>query len=160
MAFANNVPAVERFWASVDDTAECWEWTGRKNTKGYGALCVSGKQVKAHRFSYETYVGPIPAGAQIDHRCHNKACVKPAHLRLASHKQNRENLIGAQRNNHSSGVRGVYWKTDVGKWHAVVRHANRSYNVGYFTDLREAEKAVVAKRNELYTHNDTDRKAS
>jgi len=32
--------------------------------------------------------------------------------------------------------------------------------VGRFRDLGEAEKAVVARRNELFTHNDADREAS
>lgn len=41
---------------------------------------VDGRLVRAHRFSYERAVGPIPAGLQIDHLCRVRACVNPAHL--------------------------------------------------------------------------------
>jgi hypothetical protein len=38
-----------------------------------------------------------------------------------------------------------------------VGHQNGCIFVGYFLDLAEAEAAVIAKRNELFTHNDRDR---
>src|SRR5450755_3951408 len=72
--------AEERFWARVDkQTDGCWVWTGALRT-GYGTLSVSGKNVPAHRFSYELLVGIIPDGLQIDHLCRNRACVNPEHL--------------------------------------------------------------------------------
>ena len=33
----------------------------------------------------------------------------------------------------------------------------KRHHVGYFTTVQDAEAAVIAKRNELFTHNDLDR---
>jgi len=76
------MPESERFWLSVDKTAECWEWTGTRSKAGYGQfpLSSSPKQVRAHRFAYENLVAPIPDGLTIDHLCRNRGCVNPSHL--------------------------------------------------------------------------------
>jgi hypothetical protein len=94
---------------------------------------------------------------QVDHRytC-PKNCVRPGHLRPATNKQNCENLGGPSRNN-TSGVRGVHWDSKRGKWRATMKHSGKKIHVGYFTDLAEAAAAVIAKRLELFTHNDADR---
>jgi len=152
----------ERFWSKVDKSEGCWEWTSTKLTGergGYGRFWFDGAQRLSHRFSYELVVGPIPDGMSIDHACHNRGCVRPDHLRPATHKQNVENLAAGRKNN-ASGVRGVSWARNERKWRAEVRHDRRAYYLGYFTNLAEAEAVVIAKRNELFTHNDADRIAS
>ena len=147
-----------RFWAKVEKGPGCWEWTASKIT-GHGRMVIDGATAYAHRISYELANGPIPDGLLIDHICHNKGCVNPDHLRLATQKQNGENRAGLPANN-TSGVRGVHWRKDVGCWQAVVRSTPKVYHVGYFDDLAEAEAAAIAKRNELFTHNDIDRRAA
>lgn len=74
---------MDRFWASVEKTDTCWLWTGsltRPRPRGYGQLKVNGQSVTAHRFSYETFVGPVPEGMQLDHLCRVRQCVRPDHL--------------------------------------------------------------------------------
>jgi hypothetical protein len=92
----------------------------------------------------------------IDHICHNRACVNPQHLRLTTHKQNQENRGGAQRNS-SSGVRGVIKHGR--RWQATVVHNKQRHRAGLFDDIPSAAAAVKALRLELFTHNDIDRAA-
>lgn len=82
--------ARERFFAKVKTTASgCWEWQGWCNPGGYGQFCPAGRQrVMAHRFSYELFVGQIPAELQLDHLCRNPACVNPEHLEPVTAKEN------------------------------------------------------------------------
>ena len=78
----------ERFWSKVEKTDNCWNWTGSKNRTGYGNIrpAMGGGSKLSHRVSYEMANGTIPDGMDIDHKCHNHACVNPAHLRATSRK--------------------------------------------------------------------------
>jgi len=138
----------------------CWIWTAGKIAGGYGSFALNHGTVYTHRYSYEQGTGMFWgwfADGEVDHRCHNFACVNPHHLRAASHKQNCENLRGAFRNNKSSGVRGITWDKSCHRWMARVGHNGKEVYVGRFATIAEAEAAVVAKRIELHTHNDVDR---
>lgn len=82
--------AEDRFWSKVLMVENCWEWIGGRTGSGYGVLWVNGKDVSAHRFSYELHRGPIPAGLAIDHLCRNRGCVNPDHMEPVT---TRENLL-------------------------------------------------------------------
>jgi hypothetical protein len=45
--------------------------------------------VLAHRWAYEHFIGPIPAGLEIDHLCRVRHCVNPAHLEPVTKSENR-----------------------------------------------------------------------
>jgi hypothetical protein len=152
----SRLTAEQRFWAMVTKTETCWLFNGSSRSR-YGRFRNdTGRQVGAHQFAYELLVGPIPKGWQVDHQCRNKHCVNPSHLRLATTKENQENLDEAPRNSRS-GVRGVRWHARSGKWEAVVCHHGRTYYAGRFPRKDLATQAAIRKRVELFTHNDTDR---
>ena len=134
---------------------DCWPWTACRNSDGYGQISVNGALTSPHRVAYELANGPIPAGMMIDHKCHTPSCVRPDHLRVASRKQNGENRAGATANS-KSGVRGVSWNKARAKWEGQVGHNRQNVHVGLFATIEEAEAAVIAKRNELFTHSDAD----
>jgi hypothetical protein len=71
----------------------CWEWTGAKSpirgTAGYGVMTVDRRHVGAHRVAYQMFVGPIPAGRDLDHLCRKTDCVNPAHLEPVTPKENK-----------------------------------------------------------------------
>lgn len=98
----------------IDHRSDCWNWIGAINPRGYGSLTVRepGKYypVKkyAHRVSYETFVGLIPAGFEIDHLCANSSCINPGHLQAVLHKQNIE-LRDERKKRRLSVISGQAW---------------------------------------------------
>lgn len=66
----------------------CWTWLGKKAKNGYGHIFSLGKTYLAHRISYELYVGKIPRGLVIDHKCRNRICINPEHLEIVTLKEN------------------------------------------------------------------------
>ncbi|AYQ98890.1 HNH endonuclease [Mycobacterium phage Vorrps] len=152
--------AEERFWPLVDVAGpdDCWLWTGGKGgtakyVYGIFRLEAGGKTYTAHRYAYMLANGEIPDGMEVDHR-HTcpKLCANPAHLRLVTSKQNKENLRGGH---GRSGFRGV--RFDRGKWVATVGHNGKQHYLGRFSTPEEAGEVARLKRVELFTHNDADR---
>jgi HNH endonuclease/AP2 domain len=156
---------IERFVAKIDldgplmsrmDT-RCAVWNAATNNHGYGQIRVCGRARYVHRVAYELISGEDPCEMEIDHICGNRRCVRRSHLRSVTHKQNVENHFGARRNS-KSGVRGVRWHEQKQRWQARVKHNGTEFHAGYFDTLAEAQSAVVAKRRELFTHNDIDQR--
>jgi hypothetical protein len=75
-----------RFEASYEPipACECWIWIKGTTAKGYGYLHIGRRKVTAHRLAYELYIGSIPPGATVAHRCRTRRCVNPAHLALGA----------------------------------------------------------------------------
>ncbi len=151
-----------RFWIKVNKSDGCWVWIASKDANGYGKFNDGRQNVLAHRFAYGLVLGSIPVGAHLDHACHNTSCVRPhpEHVRAVTRKQNMEHRRGAQKNNLSSGIRGVSWSKEMKRWEAHVTSNGKKYVAGYFADINEAAEAARLKRNELFTHNDVDRKSA
>ncbi len=84
-----------RFWSKVSTCHEsgCWLWNGC-TSYGYGMFYAGSKLRRAHRVSYETLIGPIPDGLQIDHLCRVRNCVNPAHLEPVTNRENSLRGIG------------------------------------------------------------------
>src|SRR5271155_2232452 len=65
----------------------CWELLCA-TSDGYAKFWVGTEQHYGHIFYYKKYKGEIPDGLVVDHKCLNKACVNPEHLRLLTRHDN------------------------------------------------------------------------
>jgi hypothetical protein len=76
----------DAFWSRVDASGDCWLWQGSRLKSGYGSvrLPLINRTEYAHRYAWQTLVGPIPEGLQIDHRCRVRACVNPDHMEVVA----------------------------------------------------------------------------
>lgn len=90
-----------RFLEKVDkQEGGCWLWTAHGDVSGYGRFKMNGRDRLAHGVAYELFVGPIPEGLQLDHKCHNasdctagarcehRRCVNPDHLEPVTAREN------------------------------------------------------------------------
>ena len=84
--------ALQSWIRYVEFTATCWLWTGSKTDRGYPSFGARKESPtlssRAHRFSYEMFVGPIPDDMELDHLCRVRHCVNPFHLEIVNHREN------------------------------------------------------------------------
>jgi len=97
---------ITQFVGNVDASGDCWLWTGGIAGNGYGYICIDGKMVSAHRFSWLLHNGDIPDGMQICHKCDVRKCVNPDHMFLGSAADNAQDKVqkGRQARGINAGV--------------------------------------------------------
>jgi hypothetical protein len=67
----------------------CWAFDSPYNTpKGYYRARWKNERVLVHRLMWELFVGPVPDGKMILHRCDNTGCINPFHLRVGTNADN------------------------------------------------------------------------
>lgn len=148
----------EQFWVRVEKRDGCWGWNGHIDAKGYARFKVDRIDRFAHRYSYELHHGPIPDGADVDHKCRNRSCPNPEHLHAVSHRENMQNLASLNPRS-ASGYRGVTLHKPSGKWKAEVRSRGKLHYLGLHATPENAAEVARMKRNELFTNNQEDRRA-
>ena len=82
-------PAV-RVWDFIEfePMSGCWLWTGCL-CGGYARFGNSSvKTTLVHRFLYETLIGKVDDGLELDHICRLKCCVNPRHVEPVTHSEN------------------------------------------------------------------------
>lgn len=90
-------------FSTPEPNTGCWLWDGAVSTSGYGSMWASGRTRTASRVSYEEFVGPIPNGQQVLHKCDVRSCVNPDHLFIGSHNDNMRDKVLKGRGNYARG---------------------------------------------------------
>lgn len=76
----------------------CFIWLSAIDSQnGYGLLKINSVSKRAHRCSFETFKGPIPADKWVLHTCDNKLCVNPDHLYLGTRRDNVDDAVRRNR---------------------------------------------------------------
>lgn len=114
--------------------SDCWRFDG-KDDDSYGIFYYKGKQVLAHRYSYQHYKEKIPVGLVIDHLCRNKKCVNPKHLEVVTNRENVLRGIGLTAMNAK--------KTNCPKGHSL-----SGSNLYTHNGIRYCRKCVAVRRSE------------
>jgi hypothetical protein len=100
MMKATEQNALNRFLANIEFAANgCWIWTGLMDKDGYGCIRpgTGTSYRRAHRFSYEIFVGPIPFGMKVLHSCDTPSCVRPWDLFSGTNRDNINDMMSKGR---------------------------------------------------------------
>lgn len=133
-----------------DAATGCWNYSHPLNNAGYGmvgfrrevqstAATRNGQMMTAHRLAFlmdQGYLPPAPLG--IHHRCHNRICVNPAHLKIGTHTQKMREMIADGRHMVRSGF--------ISPWRGQPRPGPRKYSA------EEIQWARFAELDEIQAH--------
>lgn len=136
----------------------CWIWQlSLVQDRHYGRLTYKGKAYSAHRAAYEAFVGEIPKGLHICHKCNNPSCCNPEHLYAGTHYDNMQDRKKA----------GGYTKSPKKKLTKEICKSIRDDNrkglpVIKITKMYGLSKTTINRvlRNEIYPDSDFVRRKS
>ncbi len=77
---------------TINNETGCWE---AKNTQPpkYCYCQYNYESFVLHRKAYEVFVGEIPEGQIVRHKCDNSICCNPEHLEVGTKKDNRNDFM-------------------------------------------------------------------
>ena len=119
---------IARFLLLVDKTPTCWLWKGASNGRYGSWKGLNYEHHTAHKWSYIYFVGPVPSGMDVDHKCETSLCVNPEHLQLLLPSYNRA------------------WQSE--KEHCKRGHPLKNDNLYITPDGRRQCKDCIRRRNE------------
>lgn len=107
----------------------CWEVISHKtDNNGYGQY----KKKRTHVLMYEKYIGKIPKGMVIRHKCDNPICCNPFHLEIGTQKDNCKDMFDRNRNpNYITKELAVKIAKEYGTAKEIAKKFNVSETVVY-----------------------------
>lgn len=131
------------FWDKVDRSGgpdACWMWTGNTDKYRYGSANYRREKWGAHQLAWVFSDRLHPRGVEIDHRCRERACCNPTHMRLSTREGNARNT-GEHENRYADNLDAIFSRLlsarlEHGEWigPADVAHVLGIKNTGSFRD--------------------------
>lgn len=139
----------EKFWARVDrrSSSECWPWLkGRSN--GYGNVYLGGGRVSpqydyAHRQALIYTTNAV--GDVAMHKCDNRLCCNPNHLKWASHQENSQDALSKGRQYIGEQNSNAKLTVDTVKQVRLLRKAGHTYReIELITGVKKSNSSMIA----------------
>lgn len=103
------------------------------------------KFVLLHRFIMD-----CPEDKIVDHINHNTLDNRKSNLKVVTVSENAQNI--KLRKNSKSGIKNVCWVKEVNKWKASLKLNGKTIILGYFDNIKDAEKAAIEGRKKYFTN--------
>lgn len=123
--------------------------SGKKNKDGYIEINTMGKIHMAHRLAWEMYHGVKPNN-EIDHINGVRDDNRITNLREATRSENNRNK--SVNKSSQSGIKGVTYHKQNGKWSSRIFVNGKIKNIGYFNTKEEAGEAY--RKEAIILHGD------
>lgn len=120
---------------------------GTKNSHGHLVARIDFHIYYVHRLAWLYMTGEWPASC-VDHRNLDRSDNRWSNLRAASYAENKWNAPRMKTN--TSGVKGVHWFKQYGRWRSTIRAQGREHFLGYFDSKEEAEAARAEAAKKLH----------
>jgi len=108
---------------------------GYVDTNGYRQIGIDREVYPSGRLAWLYMNGYFPEH-EIDHKNRIKHDDRWKNLRHVSHQCNSRNRRNFK--NNTSGVKGVYWAKEKGKWYSQIKVHGKTFHIGYHSDKNEA----------------------
>ena len=105
---------------------------------------------QAHRVAWLLHTGECPGEFQIDHIDGCRTNCRMSNLRLVNNQENSMNQ--RKRSDNTSGVTGVSWDKNSGKWRVTIYNYGKKLHLGLFDDKFEAICARKSAERKLGYH--------
>ena len=132
---------------STSNRAPVGSSAGTDHGNGYRVIAIDRCTHYAHHLAWLFIYGEYP-NQEMDHIDGNRANNKISNLRHGTHAQNMQNL--SLRATNKSGMTGVSWLKNYGKWEAYITVNYKKINLGYYDDLQEAGAAYLNAKQDLH----------
>jgi len=140
------------YWNSprANNKIQAGDTAGSLHPTGYVKLSFNyegrTRTISGHRLAYYMSYGKLPK--IIDHANGNGSDNRLENIREATPQQNKMN--SKVRYDSASGVTGVYYRKDCGKWRAQIAKDGINTHLGFFDDKEDAIKARKDAEVELF----------
>lgn len=114
---------------------------GGNRRDGYLRISIDGARYYGHRLAWFWMVGSWP-DPECDHRDLDVSNNRWENLRLATSTQNKGN--SGLRSDNTSGLKGLRWEVDRGRWLVRISIEGRMKNLGRYEDKGAAAAAYEA----------------
>ena len=121
-------------------------WPGKQKRM---RVHLGGVYYWAHRLAWLFVYGNNPSD-QIDHINGDATDNRISNLRIVTSAINSQNLHSAHPNNKYSGLLGVSWHPQTGKWAARIQVDGRQISLGLYFNPQDAHSAYLEAKRKLH----------